>query len=254
MLETDSLRCSTTGCAPGAAPGGPALAAPAATCCSSPMRGKSLLEPACGLRPPACKPSIGVGSGAASLFTGSTFIAELAEHVWPCSVSCSRDKARPGDSKAEDVSVGKFDADNAAAASSGPSKVSTSICRSTSKYARSSPSPKRVFRCESLGTLKSLGSERRPCAVENEWGMAQGPLRSCAVGAHQQVRQPSVFDRAPNVQVRRLIVFRGQMFGRIFAISLGVRAHFAPGPCAFARRGATREKIQRATRFFACFI
>ena len=31
-------------------------------------------------------------------------------------------------------------------------------------------------------------------------------------------------------------------FGRIFAISDGVRAYFAPGPCAFARRGATREK------------
>ena len=47
------------------------------------------------------------------------------------------------------------------------------------------------------------------------------------------------------IQVRRLIVFRGQMFGRSFAISLGVRAQFAPGPCAFARRGATRENSAR---------
>ena len=54
-----------------------------------------------------------------------------------------------------------------------------------------------------------------------------------------------------NVQVRALIVFRRQMFGRIFAISLGVRAHFAPGPCACARRSATREKLVRAARFFA---
>jgi len=41
------------------------------------------------------------------------------------------------------------------------------------------------------------------------------------------------------------------MFGRIFAISLGVRAHFAPGPCAGARRSATREKLLGAARFFA---
>ena len=144
------------------------------------MRCKLLFEPACGLRPPACKPSVGAGSGAASLFTGLTFNAELAE-VWPpCSVSWSRDKARPGDIKAlsgdTDIKVGIFDADNAAASSSGPSKVSTSVCRSTSKCGRSSPSPPRVLcTCESLGTLKSLGSERRPCSLENEWGMAHGP-------------------------------------------------------------------------------
>ena len=56
------------------------------------------------------------------------------------------------------------------------------------------------------------------------------------------------------VQVRALIVFRRQMFGRIFAISPGVRAHFAPGPCAFgacARRSATREKLLGVARFFA---
>ena len=44
------------------------------------------------------------------------------------------------------------------------------------------------------------------------------------------------------------------MFGRIFAISPGVRAHFAPGPCAFgacARRSATREKLLGVARFFA---
>ena len=46
---------------------------------------------------------------------------------------------------------------------------------------------------------------------------------------------------SPTLQVRALIIIRRQMFGRIFGISLGVRAHFAPGPCALARRGATRD-------------
>ena len=39
------------------------------------------------------------------------------------------------------------------------------------------------------------------------------------------------------------------MFGRIFAISPGVRAHFAPGRCAFARRGASANTAPRRARF-----
>jgi hypothetical protein len=39
------------------------------------------------------------------------------------------------------------------------------------------------------------------------------------------------------------------MFGRIFAISLGVRAHFAPGPCVSrgAERRAKKFSAQRAS-------
>ena len=50
----------------------------------------------------------------------------------------------------------------------------------------------------------------------------------------------------PALQVGDKIIFRPRMFGRIFAISLGVRAHFAPAPCAFTRRGARRAKKKSA--------
>ena len=59
---------------------------------------------------------------------------------------------------------------------------------------------------------------------------------------------------SPTLQVRALIIIRRQMFGRIFGISLGVRAHFAPGPCALARRSATREKILGAQRASSRFM
>ena len=71
--------------------------------------------------------------------------------------------------------------------------------------------------------------------------LRQGDIESTKLSIPKTVG--SIVPRYPSgVQVRALIVFRRQMFGRIFAISDGVRAYFAPGPCAFARRGATREK------------
>mmetsp|Transcript_22793 Transcript_22793/g.54185 ORF Transcript_22793/g.54185 Transcript_22793/m.54185 type:complete len:212 (+) Transcript_22793:250-885(+) len=178
LLEADSLRCSTIG-PPGGAPGGPTLAAPAAICCSSPIRCRwysaySLFVLACRLRPPACKPSMGVGSGADSR-------AALDEPAWPpCSVSWPRDKPHVGDGEgklkvpaaSELVTAsasGWLDAENAAE-SSGPSKVSTKVCRSTSRWS-CSPSRARGFGGESLGTLKSFGSGRRPCQLENERGI-----------------------------------------------------------------------------------
>ena len=73
-----------------------------------------------------------------------------------------------------------------------------------------------------------------------------------------------------SLQVGEIIVFGLEMFGRIYAISHGVRAYFAvfaPEPSAFARRSATRGfrpcvfltnsltsgKKMRGARFFARF-
>ena len=55
-----------------------------------------------------------------------------------------------------------------------------------------------------------------------------------------------LYDRP--VQVRRLIVFRRQMFGRIFAISDRVRAYFAPV------RVLSRVAERRAKKICACVI
>ena len=76
-------------------------------------------------------------------------------------------------------------------------------------------------------------------AMPGERGnLTNRPWGRIAVGFRTQLaRRPRGL-----VQVGDMIRFRRKMFGRIFAISHGVRAYFAPEPSAFARRGATRAK------------
>ena len=56
------------------------------------------------------------------------------------------------------------------------------------------------------------------------------------------------------ILVVQIIVFRRQMFGRIFPISVGVRAHFASGPHALSRVAAREKFLCTAPSFFARFM
>ena len=71
---------------------------------------------------------------------------------------------------------------------------------------------------------------------------AVGGACACRARSNGRRRPLVVVVADPELQVRALIVFRRQMFARIFAISRGVRAHFARGPCACTRRSARHAK------------